>query len=199
MIAVIDYRAGNLYNVGNALKYLGVEYAFTSDAERILSAEKVILPGVGSARAAMQSLNEKGLCEVIRRLKVPFLGICLGMQLLYEESEEDSTRCLGIFPGRIRRFDREKVKVPHIGWNEVRWSSAAGNRVSGSVSGCYYFVHSYYAPVSDDYTIGVTDYDVEFSSAAACENFYGFQFHPERSGEIGLHLLSRFVQMNSDE
>lgn len=201
MIVVIDYKAGNLYNVGLALKHLGVEHTFSSDPEVVASAEKVILPGVGSARAAMDSLEEKGLCRVIRNLEAPFLGICLGLQLLFENSDEDNVECLGILPGSISLFNRDNVKVPHMGWNQVLWDQemCAGLRdtlLEGIPSGgFYYFVHSYYAPTAAGVTMAETEYDGVFSSAVKKDNFFGFQFHPERSGETGLKLLNNFVNL----
>ena len=199
-IVVVDYRAGNLYNVGNALKHLGAEFVFSGDPVVVAKADKVILPGVGSARAAMTSLESQGLCDVIRGLKVPFLGICLGLQLLFERSEEDDTECLGVLPGSIRKFDSECTKVPQIGWNQVAWRKNdlldpfAGQIVSGMPEASYfYFVHSYYAPLTDGTTIGTTIYGKVYSSAVVSGNFLGFQFHPERSGEVGLELLRRFV------
>ncbi|UCF36482.1 MAG: imidazole glycerol phosphate synthase subunit HisH [Acidobacteriota bacterium] len=195
MIVVIDYKAGNLYNVGHALKYIGAAHSFSGDPDVVSRAEKIILPGVGSASAAMDSLREQGLVEVLKGIDVPFLGICLGLQLLFEASEEDQTECLGIIPGTVARFDREKVKVPHIGWNRVSWDSRIDPRlISGVESGqFFYFVHSYYAPVSSDYSIARTDYDVEFASGVCRNNYYGFQFHPERSGQVGLKLLENFA------
>ncbi len=199
-IVVVDYRAGNLYNVGNALKHLGAEFVFSGDPVVVAKADKVILPGVGSARGAMTSLEGQGLCDVIRGLKVPFLGICLGLQLLFERSEEDDTECLGVLPGSIRKFDSECTKVPQIGWNQVAWRKNdlldpfAGQIVSGMPEASYfYFVHSYYAPLTDGTTIGTTIYGKVYSSAVVSGNFLGFQFHPERSGEVGLELLRRFV------
>lgn len=201
MIVVIDYRAGNLYNVGLALQHLGVEHRFSSDPVEVASAEKVILPGVGSARAAMDSLEEKGLCEAIRNLRVPFLGICLGLQLLFESSEEEDVDCLGILPGSVRLFDRRKVKVPHMGWNQVQWRPEIRVEKEGSLfkgipeESFYYFVHSYFAPEAEGITIASTEYDCNFSSAVRRGNYYGFQFHPERSGETGLRLLENFVHL----
>ena len=119
MIVVIDYKAGNLYNVGNALKYLKADFIFSGDPAVVSRADKVILPGVGSARAAMDSLAAQDLVQVLQRLRVPFLGICLGLQLLFEVSEEDNTQCLGVLPGAVRRFNSSQVKVPHMGWNQV--------------------------------------------------------------------------------
>jgi imidazole glycerol-phosphate synthase subunit HisH len=201
MIAVIDYKAGNLYNVGLALKHLGVKYTFSSDPEVISSADKVILPGVGSARAAMDSLEEKGLCQVIRDLQAPFLGICLGLQLLFETSEEDNVDCLGVIPGTVKLFNSTDVKVPHMGWNQVDWDSRLCSGLMDNLlrgipnSGFYYFVHSYFAPVSADVTLAATEYDGVFSAAVRKDNYYGFQFHPERSGETGLKLLNNFVNL----
>ena len=201
MIAVIDYKAGNLYNVGLALKHLGAKYTFSSDPEVISSADKVILPGVGSARSAMDSLEEKGLCQVIRDLQAPFLGICLGLQLLFETSEEDNVDCLGVIPGTVRLFNSRDVKVPHMGWNQVNWDPRVCSGLMDNLlqdipsSGFYYFVHSYFAPVSIDVTLAATEYDGVFSSAVRKGNYYGFQFHPERSGETGLKLLNNFVNL----
>jgi len=201
MIVVIDYRAGNLYNVGLALKHLGVEHTFSSDPGVVASAEKVILPGVGSARSAMDSLQEKGLVPVIRELKVPFLGICLGLQLLFETSAEDNVDCLGILPGTVNLFNRGRVKVPHMGWNQVQWDSRMCDGLQDTLldgmpsGGFYYFVHSYFAPLAEGITMAKTEYDGIFSSAVRKDNFFGFQFHPERSGETGLKLLSNFVNL----
>ncbi len=198
MIVVIDYDAGNLYNVGNALKFLGVEHVLSGDPETVAGAEKVILPGVGSARAAMSSLQRQGLCDVIRDLRVPFLGICLGLQLLFEISDEEDCPCLGIIPGRVQRFDRRRMKVPHIGWNEVRWDLDAGPLVPKLVKGLseeayFYFVHSYYAPPVPEFTAAQSDYEIPFSAAVIRDNFLGVQFHPERSGMSGLTLLRNFI------
>ena len=187
--------------MGLALKHLGVEHTFTSDPEVVASAEKVILPGVGSARTAMDSLEEKGLVPAIRDLRVPFLGICLGLQLLFETSDEDNVQCLGILPGTVKLFNREKVKVPHMGWNQVQWDRAISAELKGTLlegipsDGFFYFVHSYFAPLQSGITLAETEYDGVFSSAVTRDNFFGFQFHPERSGEPGLKLLSNFVNL----
>jgi glutamine amidotransferase len=198
LIIVVDYDAGNLYNVANALRFLGIDFKFSGDPDEVSRADRVILPGVGSARAAMNSLEQQGLTGVIRELDVPFLGICLGLQLLYEKSEEDETPCLGILPGSIRRFDSSTVKVPHIGWNQVDWreSGENGNLLAGiSQSAFFYFVHSYYAPVAEDITVATTGYEVTFSSVIRKGNFVGCQFHPERSGEVGLKLFKNFLEV----
>ncbi len=201
MTVVIDYKAGNLYNVGNALKYLGVDFVFSGDPEVVATASRVILPGVGSARQAMDSLSEQGLVPVLRNLRVPFLGICLGLQVLYDMSEEENTSCLELLPGTVRCFDRSSVKVPHIGWNQVRRESnlaidsGAGKLLEGIPDDSYfYFVHSYFAPALDSTTLAVTDYDETFASIVARDRFWGVQFHPERSGEVGLRLLKNFIE-----
>lgn len=198
MVVVIDYRAGNLYNVGHALKYLQVPFQFSGDPDVVASAEKVILPGVGSARPAMQSLEEQGLVAAIRDLKVPFLGICLGLQLLFERSEEENTPCLNIVPGTVRKLDSRHVKVPHIGWNTVSVHNKDFSTLRQiPAESFFYFVHSYYAPVGP-HTIAETRYDETFSSVVNRDNFWGVQFHPERSGELGLQLLQNFLSLSID-
>ena len=202
MIVVIDYKAGNLYNVGNALKFLKVDFTVSGDPDVVSQADRVILPGVGSARAAMESLAEQGLVEVLQGLRVPFLGICLGLQLLFEVSEEDNTPGLGLLPGTVRRFDSSQIKVPHIGWNQVSGMDVSSQPPSILLEGIpgesfFYFVHSYFAPLESPFTLGKTDYGSWFGSVAARENFYGVQFHPERSGEIGLKVLQNFLEVQS--
>lgn len=199
MITIIDYRAGNLYNVAHALRYLGAEFVVSGDPDVVRRAGKVILPGVGSARAAMDSLAAQGLVEVLRELRAPFLGICLGLQLLFDASQEDETPCLGLLEGKVRRFDNRAVKVPQIGWNQVRYvcreprdSALFQGIPDGSF---FYFVHSYHAPCLEDRTLAVTEYDTVFSSALRQENFWAVQFHPERSGEAGLQLLRNFLTL----
>ena len=202
MIVVIDYKAGNLYNVGNALKFLKVDFTVSGDPDVVSQADRVILPGVGSARAAMESLAEQGLVEVLQGLRVPFLGICLGLQLLFEVSEEDNTPCLGLLPGTVRRFDSSQIKVPHIGWNQVSGLDVSSQPPSILLEGIpgesfFYFVHSYFAPLESPFALGKTDYGSWFGSVAARENFYGVQFHRERSGEIGLKVLQNFLEVQS--
>jgi glutamine amidotransferase len=196
MVIVVDYEAGNLYNVANALTFLGIEFEFSGDPDTLRKADRVILPGVGSARSAMNSLEEQGIAGVLRELKVPFLGICLGLQLLYETSEEDNTECLGILPGAVRRFDSSVGKVPHIGWNQVEWQGEECGLTTGLPPGTFfYFVHSYYAPQDEEYTLATTNYGVTFSSMVQMGNFVGCQFHPERSGRVGLRLLENFLRI----
>ncbi len=203
MLVVIDYDAGNLYNVANALRHLGTDFTMSGDPDLVLAADKVILPGVGSARAAMASLRRQGLEDVVRNLRVPFLGICLGLQLLFEKSEEDDTPCLGLIPGRVRRFSGDRLKVPQIGWNQVEWrpgveeSPLFGGRLPTDPFRMeyFYFVHSYYAPVLPGFTVATADYGQVFSAAVQAGNFLGVQFHPERSGEVGLEFLRNFVDL----
>ncbi|HON00683.1 MAG TPA: imidazole glycerol phosphate synthase subunit HisH [Acidobacteriota bacterium] len=203
MLVVVDYEAGNLYNVGHALRRLGAEYVMSGEPDVVRHADAVILPGVGSARAAMASLERRRLVDVLRALRVPFLGICLGMQLLFEHSEEDDVVCLGLVPGVVRRFDSRRVKVPHMGWNQVHWEDTAilpDKILEGIPTESYfYFVHSYYAPVRKGVTAAVCCYDGTFSAAVRMDNFLGVQFHPERSGELGLRLLGNFMRWVQEE
>ncbi len=201
MIVVIDYTAGNLYNVGHALKHLGADFIFSGDPDEVSRADKIILPGVGAARPAMESLAEQGLVEALRQVSVPFLGICLGLQLLFEISEEEDTSCLGLLSGRVSRFDSSQVKVPHIGWNRVEGTNGSSQPASPLFEGVaeksfFYFVHSYYAPLEEGVTLGTTEYGLPFSSVVARDNLWGVQFHPERSGEIGLKLLENFLELS---
>lgn len=195
MIAIIDYDAGNIRSVGNALERLGAEYELTADPARILAADKVILPGVGNAAAAMARLQERGLCRVVKNLRRPVLGICVGMQLMCRDSEEGPVQGLGIFDAHVRRFpEAPGVKIPHMGWN------ALGNLDSklfrGMDGGTFvYFVHSYRADLCPD-TIATCRYgDGLFSAALKYENFYGTQFHPEKSGSAGAAILQNFIAL----
>lgn len=203
MIAIIDYKAGNLRSVENAVKFLGFEAQATSDAAELDNAEKVIFPGVGEFGSAMKNLKESGLDKGVNEFITsgkPFLGICLGMQLLLEGSEESrGIAGLGVFGGSNRRF-ASGLKVPQIGWNMVK--PAPGNRDAaklfrGAEKGGYaYFVHSYYAKPEDGRVIAAkTEYGIEFASALAGGNVFATQFHPERSGEFGLRVLKNFLEM----
>jgi glutamine amidotransferase len=194
MIGIIDYGAGNVRSVRNALERIGTELFVSDDIARLQEADKVILPGVGEARSTMNSLGRRGLLEWLSTLSRPFLGICIGMQILFDHSEERATPCLGIVPGRIRRFDAARVKIPHIGWNRVTLATTSPlfrNIGSGEF---FYFVHSYHAPVVDA-TIAATEYGDEFSAAVQRDNFYGVQFHAEKSGIAGLQILRNFVEL----
>ena len=192
--AIVDYRAGNLTSVRLAFEAIGVETVVTSDADTVRGAARVVFPGVGAAASAMENLRALGLVDAVREAATdgrPFLGICLGMQILFEHSEEDGgVDLLGILPGRVRRFPNVPgCKVPEIGWNQVR-----GLGIEGVPDGSeFYFVHSYYAEMGP-HTLGITEYaGVEFSSAVRRGNLVATQFHPEKSGRLGLVLLKDFV------
>ena len=190
---IIDYNAGNIRSVENALKRLGVEPVITADKRQICQADKVIFPGVGEAATTMSFLKERGLDLLIKSLTQPVLGICLGMQLMCRYSEEGDTQCLGIFDTEVKRFinQRHEDKVPHMGWNTLY--NIMGELLKGLPANPYvYFVHSYYVPVGD-YTIATTDYIQPFSSAIQKDNFYATQFHPEKSGSIGEQILKNFL------
>ncbi|MBO4571386.1 MAG: imidazole glycerol phosphate synthase subunit HisH [Bacteroidales bacterium] len=195
MITIIDYGSGNICSVENALSRLGAEYELTADPARILQADKVILPGVGNAAAAMENLREKGLCEVVRSIRRPVLGICVGMQLMCRSSEEGPVSCLGIFDTEVKRFvETPDAKVPHMGWNSL--GNTEGKLFKGLPKESFvYFVHSYYAGLCPD-TIAVCSHGgVMFSAALRYENFYGTQFHPEKSGTAGELILSNFLAL----
>jgi glutamine amidotransferase len=196
MIAIIDYDTGNLRSVCNALDRIGAEYVLTDDPAVIVRADRVLLPGVGEASSAMAKLQERGLCDVIRSLTVPVLGICIGMQLMCRHSEEGDVDCLGIFDARVRKFDADPssgVKVPHMGWNAL--SELKTNLFAGLSDGDFvYFVHSFAADVSED-TIAVSDNGRRFSAAMRKGNFYGAQFHPEKSGDVGETILRNFMNI----
>lgn len=189
-LKIVDYGAGNIKSIQFAFQRLGVEAVLTNKSKEILVADKVIFPGVGEASSAMSKLRESGLDKVIPQLKQPVLGICLGMQLMCESTEEGNTNGLGIFNAKVRRFSNQ-VKVPQIGWNTINdLKSDLFNHVE---DGAYmYLVHSYYAE-SNHQTIATTDYEMNYASALAKDNFFGVQFHPEKSSKAGEQLLKNFL------
>jgi glutamine amidotransferase len=200
MIAIIDYDAGNLKSVEKALQFLGVEVKITSDADEILGADKIILPGVGAFGDAMEKLNKSGLSEVIReavKRKIPLLGICLGLQLLFEASEESpGVVGVSVLKGKITRIpDKEGFKVPHIGWNSVTINRESRLFAGIPEDSYVYFVHSYYLAAEEPIVAATTDYVVEIHAAVEKENVFACQFHPEKSGDIGLKLLKNFATM----
>jgi glutamine amidotransferase len=194
MIGIIDYGAGNIRSVGNALDRLGEQYFVSKDLAELQRAQKLILPGVGEARSAMESLDQIGLLRWLTTVQVPFLGICIGMQILFEHSDERDTTCLGIVPGHISRFDDTKLKVPHIGWNRVSVTAATPLFSRIRDNEYFYFVHSFRAPVGPS-TVGTTKYGEAFSAAVQKRNFYGVQFHTEKSGAAGIHVLRNFIEL----
>lgn len=203
MTAIIDYDAGNIRSVEKALAAIGEEAVVTRDAEELLKAERVILPGVGSFGDAMRKLEEFQLTEVIREIVqrgTPFLGICLGLQLLFEESEESpGVKGLGILPGKILRIpDKEGLKVPHMGWNSLDFPRE-GKLFAGIKEGSYvYFVHSYYLKAAkEDIVTATADYGVKVHASVEAGNVFACQFHPEKSSDVGLAILRNFVQIRA--
>lgn len=200
MIAIIDYDAGNLKSVEKALQYLGEDVKITSDADEILGADKIILPGVGAFGDAMEKLNTRGLSEVIReavKRKIPLLGICLGLQLLFEASEESpGVDGLSVLKGKIIRIpDKEGFKVPHIGWNSLKINPESKLFAGIPEDSYVYFVHSYYLAAEEPIVAATTDYVVDIHAAVEKEHVFACQFHPEKSGDIGLKLLKNFATM----
>lgn len=194
MIAIVDYKMGNLRSVENALRRLGADFVVTADADVIRRADKVLLPGVGNAAEAMDNLRAAALVDVIRSLRQPVLGICVGMQVMCRHSEEGDVDCLGIFDARVKRFEpAPEVKVPHMGWNRI--GNLETKLFKDLDGGSYvYFVHSYYPELCPD-TIATATHGVMFSAALKYENFYGTQFHPEKSGDVGERIIANFLQL----
>lgn len=192
-VGIIKYNAGNIYSVDCALRRLGIEPIISGDPQTLNGCDKIIFPGVGEAAAAMNYLRQTGLDNVIKSFKMPVLGICIGMQLLSNYSEEGNVDCLGIFDTTVKHFPEAKgYKIPHVGWNNI--SIRKPNKlVTENINEQYvYYVHSYYIPVGEN-TIATTDYIVPFSAAIHKDNFYATQFHPEKSGGIGETILNNFI------
>jgi glutamine amidotransferase len=192
-IAVVDSGGANISSVLHALRRLGAEPEFTSDAATIRAADRVILPGVGAAGRAMEVLGEYGLIEVIRALRQPVLGICLGMQLLFESSEEDDARLLGLIPARLKRLpETPGLRVPHMGWNAI--TNLRPDPLTAKLDGrWFYFVHSFAAPLGE-WTLSSATHGAPFSAIVRQGNFLGAQFHPERSAAAGASLLRHFME-----
>jgi glutamine amidotransferase len=197
-LVIIKYNAGNIQSVLYALERIGVEAQVTDDEALIRSADKVIFPGVGEARTAMNYLKERGLDTIIKDLKQPVLGICLGMQLMCAYSEENDTKCLGIFEEQVLKFnpdlqEQQHLKVPQIGWNTI--DDLKSDLFIGVKNHSYcYFVHGYYA-AKGEHTIATTDYVLPYSAALHKNNFYGVQFHPEKSAATGEQILKNFIKL----
>ncbi|WP_282165171.1 imidazole glycerol phosphate synthase subunit HisH [Cellulophaga baltica] len=191
-IVIINYGAGNIQSIKFAIQRLGFEAVLTSDVNEILAADKVIFPGVGEASSAMHKLKASGLDALVPTLKQPVLGICLGMQLMCNATEEGDTKGLGIFDVDVVKFSK-KVKVPQIGWNQI--ANLKSDLFSGISEGEYiYLVHSFYAPICKE-TIAISEYELEYSAALQKNNFYGTQFHPEKSSTVGEKILMNFLNM----
>lgn len=196
MIAIVDYKAGNIRSVENALQRLGAEYVLTSAPETLRQADHVVLPGVGEASSAMRSLESTGLIQVLKSLTQPVLGICIGLQLMCSSSEEGNVECIGIFTPRVRRFPEEPgVKIPHTGWNTI--SGLRGPLFRNIPEDSFvYYVHSYCPDIFIGQTAAVTEYaGVRFSGALQRDNFFGTQFHPEKSGAVGARILKNFIEL----
>ncbi|MDR0973325.1 MAG: imidazole glycerol phosphate synthase subunit HisH [Prevotellaceae bacterium] len=194
-VAIIQYNAGNLFSVDHALRRLGIEPIITDDPAILRTADKVVLPGQGEASATMSYLAARGLDKVIKDLRQPVLGICIGLQLMCRHSEEGDVDCLGIFPTEVRRFvpERHEDKVPHIGWNTLEHTT--GQLFDKLTDGEFaYYLHSYYA-LPCEYTIAVTNYICSFSASLHRDNFYATQFHPEKSGGVGERILQNFLSL----
>lgn len=203
MIAIVDYKAGNLRSVELAVRKLGFACCVTQRREEISDSERIIFPGVGAAGKAMADLNHLGLDKVLTdefKTRKPILGICLGAQIILERSEENSARCLGLIEGAVKLFPqpllsegKERLKIPHMGWNGVYLRKDHPVLEGIAPADEFYFVHAYYPlPASDDHVIGTTDYGIEFPSVIGCENLIAMQFHPEKSGTAGLRILKNF-------
>ena len=193
-VASVKYNAGNIYSVVNALKRLGIEPLLTDDPEKLMKADRVLFPGQGEARGAMEYLKARRLDEVIRSLTQPVLGICVGQQLLCSHSEEGDVDCIGIFDTDVRRFQpqQHEDKVPCMGWNKLYDTKSA--LMQGIEGGYVYFVHSYYVPVCRE-TIATADYIHPYSAAIHKDNFYACQFHPEKSGKVGEQIIKNFLAL----
>ena len=201
-VSIVKYNAGNIFSVINAVKRLGIEPLLTDDREELMSSDKVIFPGQGEASNAMAYLKERNLDKVIRDLRQPVLGICIGQQLLCSHSEEGDTECIGVFPMEVKRFVpvNHEDKIPQMGWNQLLHLTKEGRPVSPLLQGLsegdfVYFVHSYYVPLHEEYTIATTNFTLDYSAAIQKDNFFATQFHPEKSGRVGERILKNFIEL----
>jgi glutamine amidotransferase len=206
-VAIVKYNAGNIYSVVNALRRLGVEPLLTDDAEQLQKADRVLFPGQGEARGAMEYLKARRLDEVIKNLKQPVFGICVGQQLLCKHSEEGDVDCIGIFDAEVKRFVplKHEDKIPHMGWNSLEAIKNERLKIKNDQSSplwkglddapFVYFVHSFYVPVCKE-TAAITEYIHPFSAAMQKDNFFATQFHPEKSGRVGQQILKNFLDID---
>ncbi|HDM32741.1 MAG TPA: imidazole glycerol phosphate synthase subunit HisH [Deltaproteobacteria bacterium] len=203
MIAIVNYEAGNLTSVSRALSHLGLTSKITDNHAEILKADRVIFPGVGAAGKAMQVIREKGLDEVLEEVVskgTPFLGICLGTQVILDESEEGNTKCLGLIRGKAKRFPLMGLKIPHMGWNNIELTREHPVFKDINERAQFYFVHSFYPDTEDNKSVVAwTDYGITFASVIAKGNIVATQFHPEKSGREGLKILSNFNKWDGTE
>ena len=206
MIAIIDYDAGNIKSVEKALQKLGEDACITRDKDVLLKADKVILPGVGAFGSAMEKIHKYGLCDIIHEIVkkgTPFLGICLGLQLLFEESDEaPGVKGLGVLPGKIVKIPDQNgtLKIPQIGWNSLQFPNE-GRLYKGLNEGCYvYFVHSYYLQAKEEScVVATTEYGVNIHASVEKDNVFACQFHPEKSSTVGLKILENFIQLGKED
>ncbi len=205
MIAIIDYGVGNLRSVEKAFAYLGYQASVTSDPETVREADKVVLPGVGAFGKSMESLERAGMVPVVKEVIEtgrPFLGICLGLQMLFQESAEvfggemTKVKGLGILPGQVLRFQSQELKIPQIGWNQIRVTKENSVLHGIANESFVYFVHSYYVkPDANELTACTTNYGIDYCSGITKGNIYAFQFHPEKSSQVGLQILKNFAEL----
>jgi glutamine amidotransferase len=196
VVAIVKYNAGNIQSVKYALERLNADFVVSDDPKVLRKADKIIFPGVGEASSAMNYLRKTKLDQVLKSLDQPFLGICLGLQLMCNSSFENNTDCLGLFDYQVTKFDDTKgYKIPHMGWNQISFDDKNPLFKNIEQNSYFYFVHSYYVPKGDD-TLAFCDYnDIKFSAALHKDNYYGVQFHPEKSGEIGAKILKNFLEL----
>jgi imidazole glycerol-phosphate synthase subunit HisH len=198
MIGIINYGAGNIFSLTAALDRQNIAYGMINSPEEFDQYDRYIIPGVGHAGAAMKKLEKTGLIPIIRGLKKPVLGICVGMQLLSEFSEEGNSDMTGIIPLKTLHFDKKsKLKVPHTGWNKINIQKETGLFKDIPDATYFYFVHSFYVEFNSKFTSALSEYGIKFSAAITRNNFYGVQFHPEKSGEAGERLLKNFANINA--
>lgn len=203
MIGIINYKAGNAPSVFYALEKLGIDGKMVSTTDEIAGCSRIILPGVGSAKATMESLDELGCLDVLTKKvldeKTPFLGICIGLQVLFEHSEEEDTECLGWIKGNVKRFSQEGLRIPHIGWNQVNFQKEHPVLAGIGNDNFFYFVNSYHCvPADPNVALGITEYGYPFCSIVISSNIMATQFHTEKSGTVGLQLLKNFATINPE-